>query len=789
MKIERYLSTASLIVAGISTATAAQAQPRSFQIPSQSAATGIPEFARQAGIQIIAPDGMRDRTIPEIRGTMTTRQGIDRLAGALGMEVARDDGKTVVLRPSATVAAVAAESGAEPGAQEEILVTAQRRRERGQDVPVSLTALGRDVIERQRINQLEDLSRVTPNLLVSSFSPGRPILAIRGATNTFNQVGVDKPVGVFVDDVYIPRNSAATLELFGIDSVQVLRGPQGTLFGRNVTGGAIVIDTGRPNFETPRARLRASYGEYDTRDLDVQADLPLAAGAAFRVAGLLRRHDGWGRDRLTGQELDDQDSKAGRAQLRLRLAEGAELLLGGDYASDRSGGRALSSIGVGDDGNSRTAEVGVWQAFRRKQGGASARLLLDTPIGEVTSITAWRRSRSTDIFSNVGANFRFLPSSSQLISDDRDRVTTFSQEVRLASPTWSRGNFLIGAYFFDEHAERTLGTIARAARTGALVTNQLADQQVDGRSLAIFADGTINLTRGLSLALGGRYTWDRKRASLDRIDRIVPSGNFQASDLTADWGRFTPRAVLRYAPKRELMLYASYSKGYTAGGYNTEAAVLTALTTPFEPETVDNFEAGFKSEWLDRHVRLNATAFRMEYRNKQELFFNNQTRILNINNAGRATIKGIEAELAISPVPEVTLSANYGLLDTRYDEFVIPGGAVYTGNRLGSAPHDKVSLALDVDVPVGRARVFGNLLYSFTGTYNTGAAADPGLVVNGYDIVNGTIGVGLGEGVEVAAFVRNLFNTDYVLIPSTQTVRAEYLGAPRTAGASLTLRF
>lgn len=635
------------------------------------------------------------------------------------------------------------------------------------------------------------MSRLTPGLLVSSFSPGRPVIAIRGATNTFNAIGVDKPVGVFVDDVYIPNNNASTLELFGINSIEVLRGPQGTLFGRNVTGGAIVIDTGRPALDAPQAALRASYGEFNTRELDALVDVPLNAGTAIRVAGLLRQHDGFGRDRLSGQVLDDQNSKAIRGQIRSRLTDRLELLVGADYSNDQTGGRTLSSKGVGNDGDRRTAELGVPQSFRRQQGGVSGRLFWDTGIGEVTSITAWRKSNAPELNSNVGVNFSFLKGNqSQAIVDDQTKVTTFSQEVRFASPTWKAGNFIIGGYFSNQDSTRRLLSTALKAQTGALVMSQLSDQATNSRSYAIFGDGTINITPYLSASLGGRYTLDRKQAAVTRTDLFAPAAFYSESNVRFSSSQFTPRAVLKLQPTHDLLVYASYARGYTAGGLNTEAATSAILRTPFQPETVTNYEVGLKSEFFDRRCRFNISAFQMKYADKQELYFNNLTRVLNIINASRATIKGIEVETSAHPTKWLTLGATYGLLDTRYDQFIIPGGAVNTGNRLGSSPKYKASMTADVDVPVGNGRVFGSAVYSRTSTYNTGANADPNLFIVGYSLVNGTVGYAFpGNRFQLSAFVRNAFNNDYVLIPGTQVVLSEYLGAPRVIGGTISAKF
>ncbi|SDA35429.1 TonB-dependent receptor [Sphingomonas sp. NFR15] len=776
------LSMAAIV--GALSPMSAVARTARFDIPAQSLSAALSMFARQSGLQVIAPADLATAvTSQPVNGTLDTRVALKTLIGGTGLEVASDKGGVIVLR--AAVVGNAADMTAD------ILVTAQRRPERARDVPISITAIGRQTIEKARINELRDLSRITPGLLISNFSIGSPVIAVRGATNTFSQIGVDKPVGIFVDDVYIPRNSASTFQLFGLESIQVLRGPQGTLFGKNVTGGALVFDTGRPSYGQSDMRMRITGASYRTAELDALADVGLGNDAAGRIAFSARRHDGWGRDRLTGQALDNLDSVNTRGQLRLRVSDRLEALIGGDYAADSAGGRTLSSIGAGSDGDPRTAESGTPQNFSRAVYGGSARLFLDTGMGQVTSVTAWRGSHSTDIYSNVAANYIFLTGTqSQALTDDRDHVSSFSQEIRLASPEWRRGRFVAGLYLASDVSSRRLNQTALAARTGALVTNQLWQGRALSQTAAVFVDGTLNLTPFLSVTGGARYTWDHKAADLAFSNLINSVGNFAETNATRNWSQFTPRASLQVKPLGSTMLYVIYSRGYTAGGFNTQAATKAAFDAAFEPETLENIEGGLKTALFGGRLTADLDGFVSKYRNKQELYFNNLTRVLNITNAGKATIHGIEAQVAVKPTRWATLTGTYGWLDTRYDRFVIPGGAVLTGNRLGSSPKDKASAMLDIDAPLGRVRLIGNAVYSYTSQYFTGATQEGTLSVPAYSLVNGSIGLAtLDRRYSLTVFARNLLNRDYVLIPSNQVVLGRYLGEPRIIGASLSARF
>lgn len=782
----KYLLGCGVAAAVASLAAPAAAQERTFDIPAQAVDQAISAFGRQSGLQIVAP-GVEDEVRSQpVQGRMDARAALRRLIAGTGLEIASDSGDLIVLRRAPAPA-----DPARATTLQDVIVTAQKRDEAAQDVPIALTAFSASTVESFRLESLRDVSRLTPGLLVSAFNQSSPTIAVRGATNTFTQIGANKPVAVVIDDLFIPRNSAATFELYGLNSIQVLKGPQGTLFGRNVTGGVIVLDTGKPAYGDWAGAVRAGVGSHDLRQFDVSGDAPLGENAALRLAASVKTREGYGQDRLTGRAQDDADSTNLRAQLRLRPSEDLEALIGADYSADHNGGRTLSSKAAGSDGDRRTSELGLAQAFDRNQWGASARLYWDAPAGQVTSITGYRWSQSGEDYSGTGTSYLFLPAGVQTVNRDVDEVGLLSQEIRFASPKWGWGDFVAGVYLSSEDASRQLRVRNLAARTGRVTSDVLTDQAVDTRSYAIFADGVVHLPAHFDLTLGARYTFDEKSASLRRIDAINGAGSFTASDLSADWSEITPRAVLTWSPTPGFRAYGSVTKGYTAGGFNTDAATLSALTTPFDPEIVTSYELGVKTQWLDDRLRLNAAVFRMDYEDKQELFFNSLTRILTITNASQATAEGAELELAYRPTPWLGLSATYGYLDTVYDAFVIPGGATYTGNSLGSSPRNKASLAADLDLPLADAGyLIGTASWSYTDTYNTGAAADPNLQIDDYALTNLMVGFEpRGRRWRATAWVKNAGDVDYVLTPSTQGVLAEYLGEPRTWGVTLSARY
>ena len=767
---------------------AVQAQTLTVSIPAGELKPALDQYAQQTGVQLLyRADDVQGRRSDGIEGQVDARQALDALLRGTGLAVRRDGGAVLIFREDAAGASAAGAGSSEQ--LNTVTVTAQKRAESAQDVPIAMTALSARTLDSHRVQGLQDVARLTPGLLVSSFSQANPTIAIRGVSNTFSQIGVNKPVGVFVDDVFIPRNSAASFELFDLESIAVLKGPQGTLFGRNVTGGAIVINTQRPDpgrFAVEAELIAGNHGERHAKGL---INVPLGADSALKLSASKRQRDGIGRDRLSGREQDDIDSQNFRAQALVRLAPGLEAVFSADYGDDSNGGRTLSSDTLGDDGDIRTSELGVAQQFERTIKGASAKLVWQLDAGEISAISAWRNSRSSEDYSGVGASYTLLASGSQSITHDADEITTFSQELRYASPKWAYGDFVTGLYYADEDGERLLGVRGLAARTGALASSTQAGQQVDSRSLGVFADGVLRLAPTVDLTLGARYTRDRKSASLGRADLIRPAANFSVDNLRHTWNEVTPRAVLGWKPRAGVLAYASATRGFTSGGYNADASSAAAFRTPFDPETVDNYELGAKSQWLDNRLRLNASVFRMKYRDKQELVNNTLTGILTIFNAGKATVDGSEIEVAYKPTSWLDLSANFAYLDGRYDRFAI-GTVNNSGNPMSNSPRRQAGVAADLRYPVSFGTLVAAASYAWKDTYNTGAANDPNLQLPAFGLANLSAGVESLDGRwRLLAWVKNANDTDYFLTRSTQVARARYAGEPRTAGISLTGRF
>ncbi len=304
---------------------------KSFDLPAGAAGETLKQFAKQAGREIVfAAEAVGTVNTNAVKGELTPQEAIDQLLADTRL-VASQDTKTGAFAvrkgesPNAPRAVKKAEvhhprtaaSSDEIVTMErmEVTVNVQKRPQSAQEVPIAMTSLSYREIDRFKVESLRDLARLAPNVLVSTFNNTSPTIAIRGANNTFNQIGVNKPVAVVVDDVFVPRNSAATFELFDLDSVQILRGPQGTLFGRNVTGGAIVLNTRQPVLGESEAAASIEYGNHGSQKYQGLVSRPLGEGVAGSLTVSRHTHEGYGRDRLTGREQDDLDSTNIRGQL------------------------------------------------------------------------------------------------------------------------------------------------------------------------------------------------------------------------------------------------------------------------------------------------------------------------------------------------------------------------------------------------------------------------------------------------------------------------------------------
>ena len=576
------------------------------------------------------------------------------------------------------------------GIDGDIIVSARRRDESLMEVPISLTAVSGATLEAQGAPDITALQQQAPNMTtaVARGSNSTLIAFIRGVGQQDPLWGFEPGVGLYVDDVYMARPQGAVLDIFDVERIEVLRGPQGTLYGRNTIGGAIKYVTRRLGNEFG-GRVRATYGSYNQVDLSGTVVVPLGSNLAVGAGVLWSQRDGYGKNLNTGVDQYDKDVLAGRVSAEFDSGD-VFIRAAADRTEDRSNPRHGTRLngfaglpafaptksvydtraGIGDDnkvvtqGVSLTGEVGIGEGYTLK------------------SITAYRDGKTDTLidFDNTPGPVLDIPA---FYKDWQ-----FTQEVQLLVEQ-ERLQGVLGAFYLDGRASGAFDTVVGGA--GLTI---YTGGNVKTKSIAFFGDFSYSLTDELKLSAGLRWTKDDKTGTVFRRNyagiRSPAFGNAAAipglirSDYTNDrsFEKFTPRVSLSYQPTDDLNLYASWGRGFKSGGFDMRGDVIATPTTVngYEPETMDSFEVGLKGAFLDRTMFLNLAGFYSKYKDQQVTI---QAPTVTpgviasfVDNAGRANIWGVEAELRVQPHRNLQFQSSIGYVNAKYKEFFtyIAGG-------------------------------------------------------------------------------------------------------------------
>ncbi|GAA0870232.1 TonB-dependent receptor [Brevundimonas basaltis] len=563
----------------------------------------------------------------------------------------------------------------------EVIVTARRRDEALKDVPISVSALGAERLEQTGAADITALQQQTPNatVQVARGSNSTLISFIRGVGQQDPLWGFEPGVGLYVDDVYVARPQGAVLDIYDVQRIEVLRGPQGSLYGRNTVGGAVKYVTSRLALD-PELTLRGAYGSYNQIDLMASGSLPLADN--FRVGGAVAsfQRDGYGENLNTGAEHYNKDVLAGRLSAEWDLRDDVSLRFAYDRVQDdsnpRHGHREVAGVGPGagspDSVYDTYAGIGDENSVMNQGASATMEARLNNNL-TFKSITAWREGDTDTVidFDNTPAPTLDIPA---YYADDQ-----FTQEFQLLFD-YDRIQGVVGFFYLDGHAEGAFDTIA-----GNLNLVIGTAGSVETESWAGFADVNLDLTDRLHLGLGARYTLDNKTATVFRANYATATrspllgGTPRAptlirTDYTAsnDYDQFTPRIALSYDLTDDVTTYASYSRGFKSGGFDMRGdAIFTPDTVNgYEPETVDSYEIGLKGS-LDR-LSFAAAVFRNEYNDQQ---VTTQVPAVTgvasfVDNVGSSTITGAEFEGRLRILDNLHANFAVGYLDAQFDEFL-----------------------------------------------------------------------------------------------------------------------
>jgi iron complex outermembrane recepter protein len=622
---------------------------------------------------------------------------------------------------------------------EEIIVTAQKRAERVQDVPISISAMSSDFVRDVGAQTVDGLGIFTPGLETRVSEVTTPQLSIRGITTNDFGIGADPAVAVYVDGVYSGRSGAALTAFQDIERVEVLKGPQGTLFGKNAAAGAIHVISKKPVQEF-EAELNASLGNYGKRKFEAMINQPLSDDFALRVNLMDNQRDGYRKNRFNGEQLSDENSGGARASLAWAATDNTQVLAQIDYYNVDQGGAVYSSFLLGD------AYGDVQLDFTPKEtlelwGGA---VTVDSDFDSLlfTSITAIKRFETnnfvdydgTDLFTTLGSAAPIY-----LVTGNVEENTFFSQEFRLSFDKGDELRWTLGAMYSREHGKQEahtviptdvvnsvligLGVPVEGLLPFGLLFPEMASGDLVSTSAALYGDMTYALNDGLDLTVGLRYTQDEKGYELTTLYNPFGLGGIfpnEANGLEQDdsWSNLSSRVVLDYKFGEDAMVYLSYATGYKAGGFNT-----TQPARPFDEEQVSNVELGLKSTWLDSRLRFNAAVYSYEYEDLQEYDSVRdpvsglvRQEIRNLDAEGQ----GFEMDLTWAATERLELNANYDYLDTEITDYTLVPGETAADDRKGQplsrAAEGSYNLGAQYTLPLNSAgEVLFRLDYSYVG--------------------------------------------------------------------------
>lgn len=704
---------------------------------------------------------------------------------------------------------------------EEILVTAQRRESSAQDVGASLSVLSSDFIEKAAVRDTADLAVVVPGLVVSRDIGLTTQIFVRGVGNNLLGIASGNSVATYVDGVYIP-NSVQVFQSFNdVERVEVLKGPQAVLYGRNSTGGALLISSKRPEF-TPSMAADIAFGNYDAMQVRATATGPLLDNrVAGRISAQYSDRDGYSKSLSSGRDQDFEELRAFRAELLFNANDSLEVRLAGDYVDLKSG---EFKKGVNPDGwmyqlsspdQYSPDPRGRYQQFDSSQPSTDGgvRIIVDwqTRFGKVQSVTSYRDFEVGPVFfdnDSIGVPMTIagLPFQIAFVGNEI-KSEQFYHETYLATATDKRLRAIVGFNYFDENSSdfsnRYVGF--------AIARN---DRQLDGKAYSAYVDLSFDITPSLTAIAGARYSYEEKRYSQTGLSTAT-NAPISFAENEGDWSEVTPRFGIEYRPDDRTLVYATATNGFKSGGMN-EANPLNV----FDPETIWSYEAGVKHDWSGA-FRTNLSAFYYDYKDLQvqQIIIPSFTRL--IRNAASAELYGVDLEIAARPAEALTLGASISYLHSEYGDFEVcidllgpctitgPDGPILNpdsnvnvkGNQLANAPELTAGFFAETNFKV--ASVPGQFSVSLNASYRSDMYFTPYETAihesDSYWLLGAEARYESEDGRWfVSAFGRNLTDELYetwianvarFLGPGDGAPRYVGWGAPRTYGLRLGVNF
>lgn len=694
---------------------------------------------------------------------------------------------------------------------EQMIVTAQKRSEDLQDVPLSIAAYTGDQLLEFGVHDTQALQAVTPGLVYNNTgSSAQPFL--RGVGTRFAFAGLEPSVATYVDDRYLARAQASIFELADVERVEVLKGPQGTLYGRNATGGAVRVVTLGVE-DTLSGRLAGTVGDYDLRAFSGTVNVPLGESLGTRITALVRKRDGYATnlDPDGVAELDDRDTTMLRAKLRWDMSARVSALLTLEHSRrDDNFGNDLVDLsppglnqGIADGGVSGRdvdeVATAIDASIDDEQTAVDLRFDVNLPAVDLVSITTFHdfdQVASTDADGTSAAALDVVTVPQE--------ARAFSQEFQLLSVGTGAWRWMGGAYYFDETADFEI-----VLDRGNPTLESQGDQQADTTAYALFGQASYRFNPRWSLTVGARWSYEEKRVDVapSRIAPVtLPPVPFRDSH---DWNEITPMVTIERHIERG-MLYLSYARGFKSGGYNYAASLNDGRV--LDPETLDMLELGWKTEFLDGRLQLNGALFYYDYRDLQVTRAAAGSGVNVTENAANAEVLGLDLDLAWTPTEWLSLTGGISLLDGEYEDYAASAtvfNAALTGDpgvsgmstvpldaggeRLLRAPRTSAFLSGAVQLPFGSVTVPVVVTYSYKDDYPFDFVADPSsrrLVQHGYSLlsIRATLA---DEHWSASIWGNNLTDEDDYftdIVANSAGIRGSH-GPPRTWGLDVAYQF
>lgn len=663
-------------------------------------------------------------------------------------------------------AAPALSSAAEPTlALEEVVVTARRRDESLQDVPVAVTAFSAESLELRGAGDISELAQSVPSVTLEASRATNSTLTafIRGVGQQDPLAGFEQGVALYIDDVYLARPQGALLDIYDVERIEVLRGPQGTLYGRNAVGGAIKYITKRLA-EQPAARIKASLGNYGQQDLVATASAPLSDTVRVGATVASLQRDGYGRNLTTGDDNYNKDIVAYRLSAEYTPTEDILVRFAYDNTQDNSapvaGHRPFAGASSGDAplddlrdtragaaGLDTTAGIGGENSIDAEGTQLSIEWQLNDQL-TLKSITAYREDYTESVidFDSLAA-----PDLDAPVIFDNDQL---SQEFQLLYNS-DKLNAVVGAYYLDAYAANDFDAVLGQLLGGITA---YTGGEVETEAWSLFADVTYQLSEQLALSVGGRYTEDKRSADIYRASYLsigspafgvdatpyAVSSDFEASRTYND---FSPRINVSYQLNDSTNVYAGFSQGFKAGSFDPRGANAStpSVERGFDPESLDSWEIGLKASWLDGRAITNVALFMSDYEDMQipgsvgvdtDDDGTNDDFVGTVTNAGKAEIQGIEVEATLLVSEALTLQFSGNLLDASIEEWLVDDVNIASQRAVQNTPEKMAHLALLYTASVANGTMTTNLNWSYKSDIAQYESPVPVLDQKSYDTLN-----------------------------------------------------